>query len=184
VVHRLDRDTTGLVVVARNDRAHAFMARQFAERTVKKRYIAVVLGALEFDEDVISGPIGRHPKRREMMTIRDGGRAAETFYRTIERFNGYTLVEVSPRTGRTHQIRVHMRRIGHPVAGDSLYGRGPVPMHEIAGRGEGVAMARQALHAEWLEIELPDGRGRRSFEAPWPEDLARFVELLRTFRKG
>jgi len=183
VVHRLDRDTSGVLIMARNDIAHAFLAAQFAARSAKKTYLAVVLGVVEFDEDIINAPIGRHSKHREMMVIRSNGRSAQTRYRTLERFDGYTLVELEPETGRTHQIRVHMRRIGHPVAGDALYGRGPVKVHEITGRGEGVAMGRQALHAQRLQIELPGGKGRRVFVAPWPEDIFAFVELLRRHRK-
>jgi len=184
IVHRLDRDTTGVIIAAKNDAAHAWLAAQFAARSVVKTYLAVVLGKVPFDEDVISAPIRRNRRHREMMTVGHEGRQAETRYRVIERFESFTLMEVQPKTGRTHQIRVHLQMIGHPIAADRQYGRGPIRAHEITGTGDEVVLARQALHALRLEIELPGGRGRRTFEAPWPEDIKRFVELLRLHKRG
>jgi len=183
IVHRLDRDTSGVIIVARNDTVHAFLSRQFAERRVGKTYVAVVLGVVEYDEDIVSAPLARHPRRREMVAVSPDGREAQTRCRVVERFDGFTLMELHPSTGRTHQIRVHMAHLGHPVAGDALYGRGPVTAHEVTGRGDEAVMARQALHAFRLEIDLPGAAGRRVFEAPWPDDFSRFVALLRRHRR-
>jgi len=183
IVHRLDRDTTGVIIVARNDSAHAFLGAQFAARTTEKTYIATVLGEVAYDEDVIDAPIARHSRHRQMMTIAEGGRQAQTRYKVLERFDGFTLVELKPKTGRTHQIRLHMKSIGHPVAGDDLYGRGPIKAHEIVGHGDEIVLGRMALHALRLEIDLPGDRGRHTFEAPIPQDIAGFVELLRLHKK-
>ena len=166
VVHRLDKDTSGLLLVARNERAHADLSRQLKERLVEKRYLALVTGRLEPAEGVIEGDIGRDPRNRKRMAIVEGGRPARTAYRVVERFDGYTLVEVAPSTGRTHQIRVHLAGVGHPIAGDALYGR------------RSPLVGRQFLHAWRIAFSHPaDGRPM-SFESPLPADLAEALRLL------
>jgi 23S rRNA pseudouridine1911/1915/1917 synthase len=172
IVHRLDKDTSGVILVAKDDQTHWSVANQFRERTVKKEYHAVARGVISFDADLISGPIGpdrRHPTR---MAIRlDVGRASETYFEVIERFSAHTYIRCMPKTGRTHQIRVHMMSAGHPLVSDRVYG-GFVP-----------ALAehcpRQALHARRLEITHPATGERMAFEAPLPEDFARLLEHLR-----
>jgi 23S rRNA pseudouridine1911/1915/1917 synthase len=173
IVHRLDKDTSGVLIVARNDDAHARLAAQFKNRTVHKTYLAVVHGLVEFDADLVSLPIGRHPTRPERMSIRhDGlGRASESYYEVRERFDRHTLVEVHPRTGRTHQIRVHMAALGHPLVSDRVYGR-----HDRVIRS---VMPRQALHALRLEIRHPETGEEMTFEAPVPEDFEGLLDFLR-----
>jgi 23S rRNA pseudouridine1911/1915/1917 synthase len=173
IVHRLDKDTSGVIVAAKNDEAHQLLASQFKERTVHKTYLAVVQGLVEFDEDLISLPLGRHAVRHERMSVRhDGsGRASETWYHVRERFQRHTFVEVHPRTGRTHQIRVHMAAIGHPLVADRLYGRVDRVLRPV--------IARQALHAFRLEIRHPMTGEPLSFEAPLPEDMERLLAFLR-----
>jgi len=176
IVHRLDRDTSGVMVVARTPAALEHLARQFHDRTVVKRYIAIVIGVVRRDELVINAPIGRHPVERKKMSTRSHtGRSALTRVRVLERFTATTLVEASPETGRTHQIRVHLAAHGHPVLGDTTYGRG---------RAIGsVVMARQALHAWSLTISHPTTGERLTFVAPlWP-DLTAAVDALRADRQ-
>jgi 23S rRNA pseudouridine1911/1915/1917 synthase len=166
IVHRLDKDTSGLLLVARNERAHAELSRQLKEHLVEKRYLALVTGRLEPAEGVIEGDIGRDPRNRKRMAIVEGGRPARTAYRVIERLDGYSLVEVAPSTGRTHQIRVHLAGVGHPIAGDALYGR------------RSPLVGRQFLHALRIAFSHPaDGRPV-SFESPLPDDLAEALRLL------
>jgi 23S rRNA pseudouridine1911/1915/1917 synthase len=173
IVHRLDKDTSGVIVVAKSDEAHATLAAQFKARTVHKTYLAVVQGVVDFDADLISLPIGRHPVRSEKMSVRyDGsGRASETYYQVRERFQRHTYVEVHPRTGRTHQIRVHMAAIGYPLVGDRVYGRTDRALYEV--------VRRQALHAFRLEIRHPSTGEEMAFEAPIPEDMERLLAFLR-----
>ena len=124
IVHRLDKDTSGIMLIAKNDSAHFKLARQFHERTIRKAYHAVVQGEMDRDEDIVDLPLARHRRTPEKMTIDfKSGKSAQTQYKVLERFRDYTYVELSPRTGRTHQLRVHMMYIGHPVATDFLYGR-------------------------------------------------------------
>jgi 23S rRNA pseudouridine1911/1915/1917 synthase len=159
IVHRLDRDTSGLLLVAKNDRAHAGLSKQLKERTVEKRYLALVRGRLEQREGVIEGAIGRDPRNRKRMAIVEGGRPARTAYRVREHLEGMTLVEVAPSTGRTHQIRVHFAAAGHPIVGDALYGK------------PSALVGRQFLHAYRLAFRHPrDGRSL-AFESPLPADL-------------
>jgi 23S rRNA pseudouridine1911/1915/1917 synthase len=173
IVHRLDRDTSGVMIVARHDEAHAHLADQFKARTVHKTYLAVVHGRVEFDADLVSLPIGRHPTRPERMAVRhDGhGRASETYYEVRERFERHSLVEVHPRTGRTHQIRVHMTALGHPLVADRVYGRQDRVLHPVIGR--------QALHAFRIEIRHPSTGEMLLFEAPLPADIERLLRFLR-----
>jgi 23S rRNA pseudouridine1911/1915/1917 synthase len=125
IVHRLDKDTSGLLVIARNNASHLSLVQQFAKHSIKRRYIAVVSGKMEFDEGVIEIPIGRHPRKRKNMAVGfgKGSKEAKTIYRTLKRRDDFTLVELEPFTGRTHQLRVHLAFIGHPVAGDMKYGK-------------------------------------------------------------
>ena len=173
IVHRLDRDTSGVMVVAKNDDAHQALAAQFKERTVHKTYLAVVQGLMDLDSDLVSLPLGRHPTRPERIAVRhDGrGRASETYYEVKERFERHSLVEVHPRTGRTHQIRVHMAALGHPVVADRVYGRQDRVLRPV--------IQRQALHAYRLEIHHPSTAEALKFEAPVPADIERLLEFLR-----
>jgi 23S rRNA pseudouridine1911/1915/1917 synthase len=169
IVHRLDKDTSGLILVAKNDRAHAGLSRQLKERTVEKVYLALVRGRMERPEGVIEGAIGRDPRNRKRMAIVEGGRAARTAYRVREFLDGTTLVEVAPSTGRTHQIRVHLAAAGHPIVGDALYGK----PSDIIGR--------QFLHAYRIAFRHPADSRSVEFESPLPADL---VEALRLAREG
>ena len=165
IVHRLDKDTSGLLLVAKNDRAHTALSQQLKERTVEKGYLALVTGRLEPKEGVIEGAIGRDPRNRKRMAVVEGGRPARTAYRVREYLDGCTLVEVTPSTGRTHQIRVHFAAVGHPIVGDAVYGR-PSPF-----------VGRQFLHACRLGFHHPgDGRWL-VFESPLPADLQQALRL-------
>jgi 23S rRNA pseudouridine1911/1915/1917 synthase len=173
IVHRLDRDTSGLLVVAKNEAARAALARQWKERLVEKGYLALVHGRLEPSQGVIDAPIGRDPRHRQRMAVVEGGREARTAYRVRRylparpaRRDVYSLVEVTPSTGRTHQIRVHFAALGHPLVGDRVYGR-----------PSGV-LGRQFLHAHRLAFRHPvDGRPLE-FESPLPEDLRQALQRL------
>jgi 23S rRNA pseudouridine1911/1915/1917 synthase len=173
IVHRLDKDTSGLMVVAKNDIAHRSLTRQLKDRQVRKTYLALVVGSMARDEGTIDGPIARHPKHRKRMAIVEGGRDALTEYRVVRRFDGgalgpgHTLVEAHPATGRTHQIRVHLTSLGHPLVGDSVYGkRSPL-------------VDRHFLHAGRLAFHLPpDEREWREFEAELPPDLQAGLDAL------
>jgi len=184
IVHRLDKDTTGVVVVAKSTPMHAALSRQFAERSVGRSYHALVyttpraVRAIQGGETgEVSAPIGRHPTKRKMMAIVEHGRPATTVWRVVERFPHGTLLECSLKTGRTHQIRVHMNSIGSPVIGDPVYGdfsNLPKPLAKASS-----AFGRQALHAATLAFTHPITNERLSFSAPLPND---FEELLRVFR--
>lgn len=189
IVHRLDRDTSGVMVVAKTDRAHGWLASQFERRTVKKEYFAIVVGGLERDRDIIDQPIGFHPYQREKMAISRGetsGRQAQSFYEVLERFRGFSTVRIVPRTGRTHQIRVHLAAVGCPVLCDRQYGgRKQLALGEINDLPEcsEVLLDRQALHAWRLAFDHPASGERVEFEAPLAEDLTRVVDRLRQFRR-
>jgi 23S rRNA pseudouridine1911/1915/1917 synthase len=188
IVHRLDRDTSGVMVIAKNDQIHYALAEQFELRETEKEYFALVLGEPDRDRDWISQPIGPHPYQREKMAIRHGhpdSRDATTFYEVAERFDGFTAMKLFPKTGRTHQIRVHMAHIRHPVLCDRLYGgRAQVTRGEIEKRREDdeVALNRQALHAHRLKIRHPITGQPLQFEAPLLPDLEHVLDLLRQFR--
>jgi 23S rRNA pseudouridine1911/1915/1917 synthase len=170
LIHRLDRDTSGVIVVARTGAALEHVARQFHERTVDKRYLAIVRGVPRRDELVVDAAVGRHPTDRKRMSTRARvGRRAVTRVRVLERFRSTALVEARPETGRTHQIRVHLAAAGHPIVGDQVYGR--VRAHAL--------LARQALHAAVLTITHPVRGERLTIRAPlWP-DVAALLEQLR-----
>ena len=185
IVHRLDRDTSGALVAAKTNAMHAGLAAQFANRTVRKTYLAIVRGRMEHDEGEISLPIGRHPRGRERMAVRRlDGREAISHYEVIERFDRFTYVRVRLITGRTHQIRVHMSALKHPVVSDPMYGGGP-PLTPSAVRGrtpaedEAPLIARQALHAFEIAFRHPVTGEEMRFEAPLPEDFTRTLAALR-----
>ena len=170
IVHRLDKDTSGLMVVAKNQKAHATLSRQFKERSIKKGYVALVRGSLESRDGIIEAPIGRDPKNRKRMAVVDGGKEARTGYRVREYLEGFTLVQAFPETGRTHQIRVHFASIGHPVAGDAIYGP------------KTPGLERQFLHAHLLGFRLPGTEEYVEFISELPPDLSDFLQMLRERR--
>ncbi len=180
IVHRLDRDTTGLIVVAKDDVTHRRLQARFRSRSVEKVYLAVVLGRLT-GEGVVDRPIGRHPTQRKKMWV-DGPRArpAVTRWRAISALEAATLLEVTIETGRTHQIRVHLAALGHPVAGDPVYGGAARAkgVHDPAARRRLVGAPAQALHAWRLGFEHPRTEELVRFTAPVPEDLAGLIRAL------
>jgi 23S rRNA pseudouridine1911/1915/1917 synthase len=192
VVHRLDRDTTGLLIVAKDDRAHRHLAAQFEQRTIHKEYLALVSGVPQRDSDYIERTIGFHPTNREKMAIRlpeDGGKEAVTFYEVLERFQGYALVRCKPATGRTHQIRVHLTHIGHPIVADKAYsGRGRLTLGDLLGpnvpEADTVLIDRQALHAHALHLTHPLTGQELHLTAPLPEDMTRTLAALRAHRSA
>jgi len=150
IVHRLDKDTSGLMVVAKNNRAFQHLKNQFKSRKVEKHYAALVVGQLRSNKGIIDKPIARSKHEPEKMTVSITGRIAETFYKVIKRFKNYTLVEAAPKTGRMHQIRVHFKSIRHPLAGDKVYGF----KRQVCPRG----LSRHFLHAHYLKFGLSNGR--------------------------
>jgi 23S rRNA pseudouridine1911/1915/1917 synthase len=190
IIHRLDRDTTGLIVIGKEDQAHRHLARQFEDRLIDKEYRAIVYGVPSRDRDYVERPIGRHPTHREKMAIRlpeDGGRLAKTFYEVVERFDGFAHVRCKIETGRTHQIRVHLTHIGHPVVADKLYsGRDRLTLGDLAGPAapdaDLVLIERQALHAHRLRFTHPKTAADVELTAPLPDDMTRTLEALRAYR--
>lgn len=188
IVHRLDRDTSGAILVARNDQAHAKLAKQFASRSIEKEYFALVTGAPPYDRDMIDCPIGFHPRVREKMAVRHDGaqtRPAQTFYETVERFEGFSAVIARPKTGRTHQIRVHLNHLGCPVLCDRQYGhRSQITRGEIRRdpSDELVLLDRQALHARRLRFLHPFTSLPIEIEAPLPADITAVLAELRQYR--
>lgn len=185
IVHRLDRDTSGVMLVIKSDLVHSRIAEQFEQRKVDKEYIALVEGDVELDSDLVELPIGRHVTNRLKMAVRhDEGREASSVYEVMERFGDFTLVKVMPRTGRTHQIRVHMKAIGHPIVADADYNRRDcLYRSEIFKKrpetDEQPILDRQALHAHRLEFYHPILKKRVSFQAELPEDMQAVLKLLR-----
>jgi len=170
IVHRLDKDTTGLLVVAKNNEAHKKLVKQLNERTLKRIYIALVHGNVKNDEGNINAPIGRNPRNRLKMAVTSiNGKEAITNYRVLERFNDYTLLELSLSTGRTHQIRVHLSYINHPVVGDPLY----------TNRKNEFGVKTQMLHARKLGLINPVSGEYMEFFAEPPEEFLKIIELLR-----
>ncbi|HOU12705.1 MAG TPA: RluA family pseudouridine synthase [Anaerolineae bacterium] len=173
IVHRLDKDTSGVLVVAKHDRAIQALQRQFKEREVRKTYIALVIGNLEQDEGVIEAPIGRHRVHRQRMAVIADGKPARTRWRVRGRYRDernrvYTLLDVRLLTGRTHQIRVHFAWLGFPLVGDAVYGPAHSPL----------PAPRQFLHARSLTLQHPTTGEKLTFSAPLPEDLTVFLETL------
>jgi len=194
IVHRLDRDTSGVLVVAKTDEAHRNLAEQFQQRTVRKEYLAIVVGNPDRDRDRIDFPIGNHPKYRERKALRSGhasSREAETFYEVEERFKAFSLIRAFPKTGRTHQIRLHLVHIGCAVLCDKLYGgrsqltagelrtllRQKNLAYELA--DEAVLLNRQALHAHRLHVTHPLTRQELEFTSPVPADMQKLLLVLR-----
>ena len=166
IVHRLDMDTSGLMVAAKNRRAHRHVSGQIKDRSVLKGYTALAKGNIDPPEGVIKARIGRDNRNRKRMAVVDLGREAETSYRAVESAPGYTLLEVIPKTGRTHQIRVHLSALGYPIVGDALYG------------GKDPRIERQFLHAHLLGIRLPGTGEYMEFTSPLPADLKAFLSQL------
>lgn len=185
IVHRLDRDTSGVIVVAKHDQAHERLAAQFKDRSTEKEYLAIVVGVPDRDADVIDKPIGPHRSVRERMAIREDhpdARPAVTRYEVVERLTRFTVVRCFPKTGRTHQIRVHLTFAGYPILCDKLYGgRRQITMTELNGKSPGgePLLARQALHARGLKIDHPTTGVRMTWEAPLPADMQRVLDALR-----
>ena len=170
IVHRIDKDTTGVLVVCKNDRAHNGLAEQLAEHSIIRKYRAIVCGNLKEDEGTVDAPLGRHPQdRKKMAIVRSGGKRAVTHYRVLERFGKYTYIECQLETGRTHQIRVHMASLGHPLLGDEVYGRGKSPFK----------LEGQTLHAMVLGFIHPTTGEYMEFQAPLPEYFEKLLEKLR-----
>lgn len=171
IVHRLDKETSGLIVIAKNERAHRWLQEQFKSRRVEKTYLALVDGHPPTPSGRVEAPIGRSASHRKLMAVvpPEKGREAVTDYRTLERFPAHTLLEVHPLTGRTHQIRVHLAFLGCPVTGDTVYGR----------RKSTVELGRHFLHAHRLKIALPGEESARLFEAGLPDELRTALESLR-----
>jgi 23S rRNA pseudouridine1911/1915/1917 synthase len=185
LVHRLDKDTSGLLVVARTPEAHTAVVAALAEREVERHYIALCTGVMT-GGGTIDEPIGRHRSQRTKMAVRSDGRPSVTHYRLMRRFRAHTLVNVQLESGRTHQIRVHLAHIGYPVVGDPVYGgRRRIP---AGARSELVAaledFKRQALHAARLKLAHPTTGEEMEWEAPLPEDMARLVKVLEADEKG
>jgi len=181
IVHRLDRGTSGLLVVAKDDASHLALSRQFSGRTVEKEYLAVVLGVPRAAEGTIDVPIGRDPVHRKRMSVRaPRGRAARSTYRLVEALDGAALLRVRIATGRTHQIRVHLAALGHPVAGDVTYGgRRPPASRRPEARAALEGLSRPALHAAHLVFTHPASGERVSFSSPLPADLEALLAVLR-----
>jgi len=171
IVHRLDKDTSGVILVAKSQEAHTALQHQFKKRQVDKTYLALVEGHPEPRQGIIDAPIGRNKRHRKQMAIVRSGRQAQTAYRVVKLYENNSLVEVKPKTGRTHQIRVHMAWLGYPVVGDRVYGY----------RKQLVLKSRHFLHAHELKLTHPVSEAPLSFTAPLPKELD---DLLRRLRRG
>ncbi len=188
IVHRLDRDTSGVILVVKDRQIHHRLSQQFQARTIHKQYLAIVEGELAFDNDLIDLPLGRHLRHREKQAVRPyDGKPAQTVYHVKERFRGFTLVQCEPKTGRTHQIRLHMKAIGHPIVGDLLYGRRDACylsdlLGETPREDEEPLLNRHALHAWRISFRHPATDEDVTFTAPLPEDMERLLHALREHR--
>ncbi|MDD5059769.1 MAG: RluA family pseudouridine synthase [Candidatus Omnitrophica bacterium] len=165
IVHRLDKETSGLLVIAKNNSSHLNLARQFAQHTIEKTYVAIVCGKVEFDEDVIEAPIGRDPLKRKNMAISYVGNTkyAKTYYRTLKRGNNFSFLELKPHTGRTHQLRVHLAYLGHPILGDTKYGKNK-------------NFPRLALHAKEISFIHPATKQPMRFTSKIPQEFQEFIK--------
>ncbi len=179
IVHRIDKDTGGLLAVAKNDEAHVGLSAQLKGHAMGRIYVALVIGGLREDEGTVNAPIGRHPRDRKKMAVLSMGegraREAITHYRVLERFRGYTMVECRLETGRTHQIRVHMASLGHPLVGDEVYGGGKTPF-EKANRH---LIFGQSLHARELHLTHPRTGEAMRFACALPPEMEKLIEKLR-----
>jgi 23S rRNA pseudouridine1911/1915/1917 synthase len=191
IVHRLDRDTTGVIIVAKDNQIHHRLSDQFERREVHKEYRAIVRGTVEHDTGLIETHLRIHPKVREKMMVCEpegNSRPAVTRYEVLQRFRGFSEMRLLPQTGRTHQLRVHMKHIGHVIVADRLYGgHAELTMQEVAADatnpdGDGTLISRQALHARRLELRHPVTEQVMAWEAPLPEDMQRTLEALRRYR--
>jgi 23S rRNA pseudouridine1911/1915/1917 synthase len=182
IVHRLDKDTSGVIVCAKDGTSQLELAAQFKSRLVKKEYIALVFGKLEADSGKMDHPIGRHPSDRKKMSIRSkSSRVALTHWNVINRFKGFSLVTVDLKTGRTHQIRVHFAAFGHPIVGDVVYGGKRAQKTDLNGPpSSALTVNRQMLHAKRLSIIHPKTKVAMSFEANLPDDMAALIEKLKS----
>ncbi len=170
IVHRIDKDTSGLIMAAKNDKAHASLAAQLKDHSVTRRYYAVVHGNISHDQGTIDAPIGRDPHDRKLYMVTDrNSKHAVTHFTVVERFGDYSLLELKLETGRTHQIRVHMKYIGHPLVGDPVYGK-----------SKGLKMNGQALHAAVLGFIHPQTNEYLEFSAPLPDDMEELLAVLRS----
>lgn len=169
IVHRLDKDTSGLLIVAKNDKAHLVLSERLKKREIERHYLALVHGNLRLDQGTIEAPIARHPIMRKKMAIVSGGRDALTYYKVRERFNGYTLLELQLETGRTHQIRVHLAHLGHPIVGDVTYGP----------RRAAFALQGQLLHAWRLTFAHPISQEIHQFTTEPPPAMEKIICQLR-----
>lgn len=190
IVHRLDRDTSGVMIVAKNDAAHVHLAGQFEQRKVYKEYWALTSGVIDRDSDFVDVRLGPHPRQREKRAIRNrgnDGKASRSYYEVMERFVGHTLVKVVPHTGRTHQIRVHLASIGCPVLADKQYGgRSSLQLSDLSSAFDSneVLMDRQCLHARVLRLAHPRSGKQMEWEAPIPDDFKNSLDVLRSIKKG
>ncbi len=189
IVHRLDKNTTGVLITAKQDEAHFRLGWQFERRTIGKTYLAIVHRVVELDEDIIDMPLANHPVIKSKYLVpgthyyNQVMKSAITRYRVLERFDGYTLVELLPKTGRTHQLRIHMSYLGYPCVGDSAYGGKPTSEHDITGAGStDPFFSRQALHAWRLKFTHPISEEQMQIEAPLPDDFKHLLGLLRQHR--
>ncbi len=192
IVHRLDRDTSGAIIVAKQDVTHRDLGMLFEQRKVFKEYIAITDGVIDRDSDYIEGKIAHHPIDRVKMTVTDDeedddAKDACSYYEVMERFKGYSFVRVQPRTGRTHQIRVHLASIGHPVLADKVYsGRDSIHLHNftnISPEDDKPLLLRQALHAYRLRFKHPRTGQMLEIKAPLPQDIQQTLDALREFKK-
>ena len=188
IVHRLDKDTTGVMVVTKNDTAQWKIAKQFENRQIKKSYLAIVHGTPELTADRINAPLGLHPRVREKYAIRpEIGKDSITFYEVLEAFRGFSLLKLTPQTGRTHQIRVHLSHIKHPIVADDMYGGKliyPWQLQDTEPTAQDPIINRPALHAHTLELRHPKTEKIVKFEAPLPEDMLNLLNMLRKYRKA
>lgn len=193
IVHRLDRNTTGVIVVAKTDVVHWRLAHQFEHRQVQKTYLAIVHGTLDLCSDVIEVPLGRHSRVREKYAAQpESGKHALTKYTLEKQYRGYAIVRLEPKTGRTHQIRVHLALIGHPIVGDTMYGGKMMTLEQLANgqqlpentnlRPEDNVINRQALHAAELSVRDPVTAEPLVFSAPLADDMSLLIELLDRYR--
>lgn len=184
IVHRLDKDTTGIMVVAKSDSAHAFLAKQFSKRTIDREYWAIVWGRFKTTRGTIEANLGRSKRDRKKVTVTQDGRSAVTEYEVLKEFNYLTLVRLHLKTGRTHQIRVHLAHIGHPVFGDSTYGGRNKEWGNLSGKKSQQAanllalISRQALHAKTLGFIHPISKDVMKFESDLPEDMKSILERI------